>query len=122
MVAGVTPEVALGRAGKKSRTLLATMNELKVIDASLARDHEVDAILGALDARYIRPAAGGDIVRNPSVLPTGRNMHGFDPFRIPSALATHDGAMQARSERRLGALERARSPRASQRETEISRY
>ncbi len=95
MVAGVTPEVALGRAGKKSRTLLATMNELKVIDASLARDHEVDAILSALDARYIRPAAGGDIVRNPSVLPTGRNMHGFDPFRIPSALATHDGAMQA---------------------------
>jgi magnesium chelatase subunit H len=95
MVAGVTPELALGRVGRKSRTLLATMNELQVIDASLARDHEVDAILSALDARYIRPAAGGDIVRNPSVLPTGRNMHGFDPFRIPSALAMHDGAMQA---------------------------
>ena len=95
MVAGVAPENALGQAGKKSRTLLATMNELREIDASLARDHEVDAILSALDARYIRPAAGGDIVRNPSVLPTGRNMHGFDPFRIPSALAMHDGAMQA---------------------------
>ena len=31
----------------------------------------------------------------PAVLPTGRNIHGFDPFRIPSAFATRDGAQQA---------------------------
>jgi magnesium chelatase subunit H len=29
------------------------------------------------------------------VLPTGRNLHGFDPFRIPSAYAILDGARQA---------------------------
>jgi magnesium chelatase subunit H len=29
------------------------------------------------------------------VLPTGRNIHGFDPFRIPSAFAVKDGAKQA---------------------------
>jgi magnesium chelatase subunit H len=29
-------------------------------------------------------------------LPTGRNLHGFDPFRIPSAFAVKDGAQQAR--------------------------
>jgi magnesium chelatase subunit H len=29
------------------------------------------------------------------VLPTGRNIHGFDPFRIPSAFAVADGARQA---------------------------
>jgi magnesium chelatase subunit H len=29
------------------------------------------------------------------VLPTGRNLHGFDPFRIPSACAVRDGARQA---------------------------
>ena len=28
-------------------------------------------------------------------LPTGRNLHGFDPFRIPSAFAVQDGARQA---------------------------
>jgi magnesium chelatase subunit H len=95
MVGGLTPEMALGRAGKKSRTLLATLNELQRIDATLARDHEIEGILAALDARYLRPTAGGDLVRNPAVLPTGRNMHGYDPFRLPSALATHDGAMQA---------------------------
>jgi magnesium chelatase subunit H len=29
------------------------------------------------------------------VLPTGRNLHGFDPFRIPSVYALQDGARQA---------------------------
>ena len=28
-------------------------------------------------------------------MPTGRNVHGFDPFRIPSAFAVADGARQA---------------------------
>jgi magnesium chelatase subunit H len=35
------------------------------------------------------------VVRTPDVLPTGRNLHGFDPFRIPSASAVIDGARQA---------------------------
>ena len=34
-------------------------------------------------------------MRNPEVLPTGRNLHGFDPFRIPSVFAVKDGAKQA---------------------------
>jgi len=34
-------------------------------------------------------------VRTPAILPTGRNLHGFDPFRIPSAYAVQDGALQA---------------------------
>jgi magnesium chelatase subunit H len=29
------------------------------------------------------------------VLPTGRNLHGFDPFKLPSAFAVQDGARQA---------------------------
>jgi len=95
IVAGATPEAALGSAGKKSRVLVEALRELQTTNTLLACDYEIDAILSALDARYIRPAPGGDLVRNPSVLPTGRNMHGFDPFRLPSALATHDGAMQA---------------------------
>jgi len=63
--------------------------------AHLAVDTEVSAILRALDACYIRPAPGGDILRTPAVLPTGRNIHGFDPFRIPSAMAVRDGKVQA---------------------------
>jgi magnesium chelatase subunit H len=65
------------------------------LDALLAKDHETPSILHALDGGYIRPAPGGDLIRNADVLPTGRNLHGFDPFRIPSAFAVQDGAQQA---------------------------
>ena len=65
------------------------------LDGLLAVDHEVPAIIHALDARYIRPAPGGDLLRTTEVLPTGRNLHGFDPFRIPSMFAVRDGARQA---------------------------
>ena len=41
------------------------------------------------------PLPGGDLIRSPEILPTGRNLHGFDPFRIPSAFALKDGARQA---------------------------
>jgi magnesium chelatase subunit H len=65
------------------------------LDALLAEDHETPSILHALDGGYIRPAPGGDFIRNTDVLPTGRNIHGFDPFRLPSAFAVQDGARQA---------------------------
>ena len=65
------------------------------VDALLATDSELPAVLHALDARYLRPAPGGDLLRTTDVLPTGRNLHGFDPFRIPSAFAVQDAARQA---------------------------
>jgi magnesium chelatase subunit H len=69
--------------------------DLAHMDAMLRHDHEVDGLLRALDARFIRPVAGGDLIRSPEMLPTGRNIHGFDPFRIPSAFAVADGTRQA---------------------------
>jgi magnesium chelatase subunit H len=69
--------------------------ELAETNQKLAENGELDAIVTALDGRYIRPVAGGDVIRNPEILPTGRNVHGFDPFRIPSAYALKDGAEQA---------------------------
>lgn len=61
----------------------------------LAEDSELPALLHALDGGFVRPSPGGDLLRNPEVLPTGRNLHGFDPFRLPSAFALQDGARQA---------------------------
>jgi magnesium chelatase subunit H len=69
--------------------------DLAHMDKMLRQDHEVDGLLRALDARFIRPVAGGDLIRSPEMLPTGRNIHGFDPFRLPSAFAVADGARQA---------------------------
>ena len=65
------------------------------LDALLAEDHELPAIIRALDGKFIRPVAGGDLLRSPQMVPTGRNMHGFDPFSLPSAFAVRDGAAQA---------------------------
>ncbi len=96
LVAGHTPERALVAAGLPHKhASLAVLQELVEPNAHLAVDTEVSALLQALDARYIRPAPGGDILRTPAVLPTGRNIHGFDPFRIPSTLAVRDGKQQA---------------------------
>jgi magnesium chelatase subunit H len=65
------------------------------LDALLAEDHETPSVIHALDGGYVRPAPGGDLLRTTEVLPTGRNLHGFDPFRLPSAFAVQDGARQA---------------------------
>ncbi len=80
------------------------------VDALLAKDHETPAILHALDGGYLRPAPGGDLLRTTDVLPTGRNLHGFDPFRIPSAFAVKDGAKQADRLLSLHAAKEARLP------------
>ncbi len=77
--------------------------------AILGEDHELRAILRALDGRFIQPVKGGDVLRAPEILPTGRNLHGFDPFRLPASFAHSEGCRQAeqllaRHQRESGAL------------------
>ena len=50
-------------------------------------DNELGALMGALDGTYIEPGPGGDPIRNPAVLPTGKNMHALDPQSIPTTAA-----------------------------------
>ncbi len=64
-------------------------------DKLLQQDHEIPAILHALGGHFVQPVAGGDLIRSPDILPTGRNIHAFDPFRMPTAFALRDGAAQA---------------------------
>ena len=45
---------------------------------------EIPGLLQALDGAYIPSGPGGDPVRDPAALPSGRNMHALDPQRIPS--------------------------------------
>ncbi|MBX7483533.1 magnesium chelatase subunit H [Qipengyuania qiaonensis] len=65
------------------------------IERAIDTCDELGALVHALDGGYVRPAPGGDVLRNPAILPTGRNIHGFDPFRIPSTFAVAEGARQA---------------------------
>ena len=78
-----------------SESLRNELNQVLAMYRELQSDSEMQGIFKALDGRYIRPAPGGDVLRNPQVLPTGRNVHGFDPFRIPSKFAMKDGQYQA---------------------------
>jgi magnesium chelatase subunit H len=75
--------------------LLPILQKLHETNELLGSNQELTAIVHALDAGFIRPAPGGDVLRTPAILPTGRNIHGFDPFAIPSAFALADGAKQA---------------------------
>jgi magnesium chelatase subunit H len=93
-VIGEPPDAA-ARAEMLEAAGISDPKQRAALDALLATDHETPAIVHALDGGYLRPAPGGDLLRNSDVLPTGRNLHGFDPFRIPSAFAVKDGARQA---------------------------
>ncbi len=61
----------------------------------LSRTVELEALMRALNGQFIKPVPGGDVIRAPEILPTGRNIHAFDPFRMPTAFAMADGARQA---------------------------
>jgi magnesium chelatase subunit H len=76
-------------------TIRETLRGLAESSRHLSRDYEIEGIMRALDGRFVPPAPGGDLLRMPEILPTGRNLHGFDPFRIPSSYAVQDGAKQA---------------------------
>lgn len=65
------------------------------VDALLQGDHETAGLLRALSGQYVAPVPGGDLIRSTDVLPTGRNIHAFDPFRMPTEYACRDGAKQA---------------------------
>jgi magnesium chelatase subunit H len=97
LVDGESLEAALQRAGiAASEANRKLFGELERANRMLKDNGEIDAIIHALDGGFLRPAPGGDVVRTPAVLPTGRNIHGFDPFRIPSAFAVLEGARQAK--------------------------
>ncbi|HLY66681.1 MAG TPA: cobaltochelatase subunit CobN [Chloroflexota bacterium] len=51
------------------------------------RQDEIEAIVHGLSGGYIAPSSGGDIMRNPAVVPTGRNLHGLNPALVPTRIA-----------------------------------
>ena len=50
-------------------------------------DNELGGLLQGLEGEYILPGPGGDPIRNPDVLPTGKNIHALDPQSIPTSAA-----------------------------------
>jgi cobaltochelatase CobN len=52
---------------------------------------ELQNLMLALDGEYIPVSYGGDPIRNPQAVPTGRNLIGFNPAKVPSKEAYEAG-------------------------------
>jgi len=57
----------------------------------LQAKHEITGVSKGFSSRWIDPSYGGDPIRNPDALPTGRNMYGFDLSRVPTRAAYEAG-------------------------------
>ncbi|MGI0479249.1 cobaltochelatase subunit CobN [Geminocystis sp. CENA526] len=56
-----------------------------ITDLLMQTEDELTNLLRGLNGEYIPPAPGGDLLRDGAgVLPTGRNIHALDPYRMPS--------------------------------------
>ncbi|MFZ2184931.1 MAG: magnesium chelatase subunit H [Methanothrix sp.] len=58
---------------------------------------EIDNFICGLRGEFIEQGDGGDIIRSPEILPTGRNLTQFDPTRIPTENAFKRGEEIARN-------------------------
>ena len=80
---------------REQGSAVATRALARWLAGHLATDTEIPGIIRALDGKFIAPAPGGDLLRTPAVLPTGRNLYGFDPYKVPSGHALREGRVRA---------------------------
>ena len=66
----------------KAQEMLADMRGIK----------ELDHLMMGLSGQYIPVKNGGDPVRSPDAIPTGFNLYGFDPSRVPTKAAFEQGS------------------------------
>lgn len=67
--------------------LEGVMKYLEFCLKQVVANNELGGIMELLNGEFLMPAPGGDPIRNPDVLPTGRNMHALDPSSIPTQAA-----------------------------------
>ena len=71
---------------------LKTQEATQIRDLLMQTTDELTNLLRGLNGEYIPPAPGGDLLRDGAgVLPTGRNIHALDPYRMPSPAAYERG-------------------------------
>lgn len=56
---------------------------------------ELDGFINALNGRYVAPSPGGDVIADPNVLPTGRNLYGINAEATPTPAAWEKGKEMA---------------------------
>ena len=77
---------------RKGRKEEREEEERLIRDLLMQSTDELTNLLRGLNGEYIQPAPGGDLLRDGAgVLPTGRNIHALDPYRMPSPAAYERG-------------------------------
>ena len=95
--AGQVPDSVLWAKAQRDlendSVLLHKFNEgERVRDLLSQNTDELTNLVRGLNGEYIPPAPGGDLLRDGAgVLPTGRNIHALDPYRMPSPGAYERG-------------------------------
>lgn len=64
---------------------------INISEIYLDNKNEIKSIIRGLNFEFIEPSPGGDVVRTPETLPTGRNLFQFDPNKIPTEAASQRG-------------------------------
>jgi magnesium chelatase subunit H len=77
----------LGYKKVDGEALKLLFNYLEFCLEQVCADKELGSLIKALEGEYILPGPGGDPIRNPDVLPTGKNIHALDPQSIPTMAA-----------------------------------
>ncbi|MGJ8691345.1 MAG: cobaltochelatase subunit CobN [Thalassotalea sp.] len=65
--------------------------QAKIYYKNIVGIKELDNLVAGLKSEFIAPKNGGDPIRNPESLPTGFNLIGFDPSRLPTKAAFEQG-------------------------------
>ncbi len=86
-------------AGTITNKILPDLPEQLAHDLAQAKNYwdnfqsiaETENLMRALNGEYIKVSHGGDPIRNPDVAPTGRNLIGFNPAKVPSKEAYQAG-------------------------------
>ncbi|RIX49603.1 MAG: cobaltochelatase subunit CobN [Rhodocyclales bacterium GT-UBC] len=80
-----------GEAPPADPQLAALLEQGRRWYADLGAEEEMNGLLSALAGQHRPTSYGGDPMKNPDALPTGRNLYGFDPSRIPTRQAWEAG-------------------------------
>ncbi len=71
--------------------LTAAIEQGKIFFENFHKQQESKALIATLNAEFRDVAPGGDPIRNPEALPSGRNLIGFNPAKVPSKEAYETG-------------------------------
>jgi cobaltochelatase CobN len=82
-------------ADRLPAALRAQIDKAQQWYADIGAGNELPALLAGLAGRYIPTSYGGDPIKNPDAYPTGRNLYGFDPSRVPTRAAWEAGKAAA---------------------------